>query len=151
MTDHDAGRDGSTDARGDREPLDITAIEAMIAASGDYVFPSDDLRPRVLEAARERFCLRRTWWHLAGAMVAATLCVCCGVSLSNRLQARAESAAMPRGQELDRRIVDRGAESGESRDWALAEIVGDWRDELAGRVGDGEANSRPTATNRRTE
>jgi hypothetical protein len=48
------------------EPLDD--VEAMVRAAGQYVRASDDLRPRVLEAARlqygeqrARFCIR----HLA--------------------------------------------------------------------------------------
>lgn len=34
-------------------------LESLIAAAGGYVHPSDDLRPRVLEAARERSRRRR--------------------------------------------------------------------------------------------
>lgn len=50
-------------------------IEALIRAAGDYVQPSDDLRPRVLEEARITRAERRAqgWiWH---GVLAVVLCV----------------------------------------------------------------------------
>ena len=49
-------------------PESISAAEALVRAAGDYVRPSENMRPRVLEGARtlrnERRALRGAW-HLA--------------------------------------------------------------------------------------
>ena len=47
----------------------VSDIEALIRAAGDYVQPSDDLRPRVMEAARFWRMERRTQWRLGQAAV----------------------------------------------------------------------------------
>jgi hypothetical protein len=53
-----------TESYGWETPLDD--IEAMVRSAGEYVRASDDLRPRVLEAARlqhgERRAKRRIWF-----------------------------------------------------------------------------------------
>lgn len=125
------------------DPSSLEALEQTIVAAGAYVWPSEDLRPRVIELARQRALQRRTLCQLGAMMVAASLCVVTGVSLSSHLQARADSASMPRGERLEQLVIARGAQSSEGQDWALAGIVGDWRSELAARLSDG--GRRPAA------
>lgn len=50
------------------EPLD--ELEALLRSAKDYVHPSDDLRPRVLEAARSQRQQRRLLSYLQHAAVA---------------------------------------------------------------------------------
>lgn len=114
-------------------------VEALVAAAGNYVWPSDDLRPRVLEAARERAGQRQTLYRLAAMTVAAALCVMTGVSVSQHLHANAESAAMPRGERLEQLVDAHAASSGESPAGALADIVQQWRSEWASRLSKGAA------------
>jgi len=123
-------------------------LEALIAMAGRYVVPTDDLRPRVLEAAHERYLQRKTVGKLACAMIAATLCVMTGVSLSNRLQANADSTSMPRGERLERMVTEREAESRQGPHWALAEIITDWKGKLATRLPGADSDHRPALTSR---
>ncbi len=116
--------------------------EALIASAGHYVWPSDELRPRVLEVARECAGQRHTLYRLAGMMVAATLCLMTGVSVSHHLRANAEPAAMPRGEQLEQRIDAQVAASGQTPDWVLADIVAQWRSELAARLPEDTATPR---------
>jgi hypothetical protein len=55
-----------------REPFDpLSDLEAMVRAAGGYVQPSEDLRPRVLEAARAQQGEKRArrWIRRAAACV----------------------------------------------------------------------------------
>ena len=63
------------------EPLEPGAgfedVEALVRAAGNYVRPSEDLRPRVLETARmeasERKALRRIWQAALALVLLASL------------------------------------------------------------------------------
>ena len=62
------------------EPLESGAefedVEALVRAAGNYVRPSEELRPRVLESARmeasERKALRRIWQAALALMLFAS-------------------------------------------------------------------------------
>jgi len=142
-SEHRCGEDGWPGCD-DRPHTDdrFAETEALIRSAGRYVWPSDDLRPRVLEAARERVGQRHTRYRLAVMMVAAALGVMTGVSVSNHLQASADSAAMPRGERLDELVEAHAAASGQTHDWALADIVDQWRKELAERLPEGAVPTR---------
>lgn len=55
------------------EPLDphdpIAEVETLIRAAGNYVQPSDDLRPRVMEAVRAERVERTVRWRICQAAV----------------------------------------------------------------------------------
>lgn len=55
-----------------RERESFAPIEALIRSAGNYVRPSDDLRPRTLEAARRKRGLRR-WNKQIAALAAAVV------------------------------------------------------------------------------
>ena len=67
--------------------------EALVRAAGDYVRPSDDLRPRVLETARaeshERWAQRRIWQ----VALAVALLGLCSTSFHGRLTKSAARSA----------------------------------------------------------
>jgi hypothetical protein len=94
------------------EPLDRCEgwddVEALVRAAGNYVRPSDDLRPRVLETARaechERWAQQRIWQV---ALVVALLGVC-----STSVRSRMEVAASPSGNALAAGAMVRHAEAG---------------------------------------
>lgn len=118
-------------------------VEALIAEAGRYVEPTEDLRPRVIEEARERYLQRQTIGKLMLTMAAAALCVLSGVSLSSRLQAKAEQAGMPRGDRLERLVSERVRETRQGPEWALAEIVTDWKEDLSLRLPTLDSGRRP--------
>jgi len=70
-----------TDTHDNFEPLD--ELEMLLRSAGDYVRPSEDLRPRVLEAARMQRGEQRavSWVRYAAIVVAA-----CGALLSSIYQ-----------------------------------------------------------------
>jgi hypothetical protein len=59
------------------EQLDAAGVQALLVAAGDYVGPSDDLRPRVLEAVRRQRTNGQRNWRLVvasgSALAAVTL------------------------------------------------------------------------------
>jgi hypothetical protein len=108
------------------EPLDRREqwddVESLVRAAGNYVRPSDDLRPRVLETARaeshERWAQRQIWQV---ALVVALLGVC-----STSVRSRMEVAAPPSGIAFERGAIARRAESGEDG-WKMVESFTDLR------------------------
>ena len=94
------------------EPLDCCEqsddVESLVRAAGNYLRPSDDLRPRVLESARaesnERWAQRQIWQV---ALVVALLGVC-----STSVRSRLEVAAPPSGIALGTGAMVRRAEAG---------------------------------------
>ena len=48
---------------------DPVSVESMIRAAGSFVEPSEDLRPRALEAARENYRNRRARRKLGGVVI----------------------------------------------------------------------------------
>lgn len=118
----------------DDQRMDLAKLEQMIASAGHYVRPTDDLRPRVLEVARERYGVRRTYRHLAGAMGVAMLCVLAGVAISDRFQTRVEAAGVPRGERLERLLDDHPTQAREGRGAAWADLLTEWRGQVAARL-----------------
>ena len=52
------------------DPYDsVQEIEALIRAAGDYVQPSEELRPRVMEAVRSQRVERTVQWRICQAAV----------------------------------------------------------------------------------
>jgi hypothetical protein len=72
-----------TESYGLESPLDD--IEAIVRAAGDYVRASDDLRPRVLEAARMQHGEQRTRRRLRYVAVCVLLVAFCHMSDWNGL------------------------------------------------------------------
>jgi hypothetical protein len=108
------------------EPIDRCEgwddVESLVLAAGNYVRPSDDLRPRVLETARaeshERWAQRRIWQV---ALVIALLGV-----FSTSVRGRLEVAAPPSGIALGAGAMARPAEFGNDG-WNMVESFTDLR------------------------
>lgn len=142
--------DGRDDPRrsqrplGDDDAFDRTELERMIASAGHYVRPTNDLRPRVLELARERYGDRQTFRRLAGALVVAALCVTTGVVISDRFQMRVEAAGVPRGERLERLLDAHPTQAREGQVAAWADVLTDWRGRVAARLSGVPADPAPT-------
>lgn len=109
---------------------DLAATEAMIRSAAGHVEPSQDLRPRVLEAAREK----KTRHHLRQKIViAAAACFLVALAIEtgiyhSRLNTRTERQASAARAQL--------AETGEHRGnvafgWGIVEFFIDLRAEQA--------------------
>lgn len=68
------------------EPLDD--VEALIRLAGDYVQPSDDLRPRVLEAARAVRRDQQAQRHILQLAAVLLVMAGCLAGLGNRMASR---------------------------------------------------------------
>src|SRR5688572_12325229 len=62
-------------------------VEALVGRAKDYVRPSDDLRPRVLEAARRERSDRRIQSYLRAAAVVVLVLGVLAAAFRNRLEA----------------------------------------------------------------
>jgi hypothetical protein len=85
-----------TEPRNFCEPDD--EIEALIRSAGDYVRPSEDLRPRVLETARQERrerAVQRRFWQLAAVVL-----LCGLLTSSGGPRADTESGPQPAALEV---------------------------------------------------
>lgn len=110
------------------------AIERLIQSAGNYVTASADLRPRVIEVARERASDRRMCWRIFSVMAAAVMCVVIGTAVSQRFDQMSDFSSVMdepilHGPDDTTRYLDR-------RDWALADAIVRWRHELASKFSD---------------
>lgn len=107
-----------------------SGIESMILAAGSYVGPSDDLRPRTMEAAREQSSAKATRQTLKFAILAAGVLI----MLSTALYRQASKLPVPVGlsaHEVERRAAQR-AGSGIPMHWAMVEIFSELRENWDG-------------------
>ncbi|MEM8864437.1 MAG: hypothetical protein AAGF31_02690 [Planctomycetota bacterium] len=78
-------------------PGDLAKIESLVRAAGDYVQPSDDLRPRLLESARgERQLRRRRWVATRVCAAAAAIGLLVGPQIVSHRSAMAEASQRER-------------------------------------------------------
>jgi hypothetical protein len=73
----------------------LSEIEAMVRSAANYVQPSKDLRPRVLDAARLTSGERRVRRHIHQAALIAALFTWCITASVNRFDMREELCELP--------------------------------------------------------
>lgn len=116
-----------------RESFD--SLETIVRAAGDYIQPSDDLRPSTLEAAREA-CSKRRWNFRVGTLaVAVVLLATCG--LPSRILPPQEGevkkvSQVIRGYDLHRQASLRMVHAGFDSSWAMVEAFAELRKKQAG-------------------
>ncbi|MEO0529606.1 MAG: hypothetical protein AAF266_03410 [Planctomycetota bacterium] len=130
------------------ESRDTSGIEAMLAAAGDYVGPSDDLRPRVLEAVtkqQKRRLRRRRMSVAAGGTLIVTLFVGLqAATLGDRLDGKSTSQRVARLVEAD---AEEPYRSGvEEICWRLVDAVMTVRSEQAGAFGGDNRPAKPAVS-----
>lgn len=107
-------------------------VAALVRDAGDYVDCSPQLRPRVVEAVRRVSVRRRGVQQFAGVAI---LALALAAALALVVAPHLTSLAPPQGvtaEQLDRRAGERAAAAGVGFDWALSEVVADWRSQMAG-------------------
>ena len=109
-------------------------IEAMIRAARHYVQPSDELRPRVMEAAREQ-CRDRRAEQKLGAFAIAVLVLVIVSSPLFRYVTLIQSETTQRSEnEIQSRAEVLAEEPTIGSQFALAEAVSEWRQVQATRL-----------------
>ena len=115
-------------ARGELPAEDLRQLEAVIRRAGRWVQPSEDLRPKVLEAARERTVRTRARRRLFAT--AAAILVAVGASLSGHWLV-ANSGRQPWGYlaavEVQRSAVQRSLAIRVDPIWTLIDIFREQR------------------------
>ena len=113
---------------GERETLD--SIESLVRAACGYVQPTEDLRPRTLEAAREA-CRQRRWnFRIGGLALTVILLAMCGFphwGLSSRAEQVASASGAIRHYDLHQQASLRMVRAGFDPSWALYEAFAELR------------------------
>lgn len=122
-------------------------LEAAIRAAGDYVHPSDDLRPRTIESAQERHSISRGQSRLALVTIAVVLALTIRTlglvheslfAPPNPAKSIAASSTEDRSWQGDREQVIHGEFTST---WGLFEAFLDLRRAQARRFGTSRENS----------
>jgi hypothetical protein len=111
----------------DREALD--EVESLVRAACGYVQPTDDLRPRTLEAAREACRQRRSNRRLGGLALSVVLLAVCGFPHWGAAPDKqvADASAVIRHFDIDAEASLRASGAGFGPAWAFFEAFSDLR------------------------
>ena len=110
-------------------------IEAAIRAAGDYIRPSEDLRPRTLEAAREDCGLRRAEQKLAALAIVALMLVTVASPVVHYIDALRRQTSAPSASELQLQGLRYASDPRIGPNWGLAEAFTQLRRVQADRLG----------------
>ena len=116
-------------------------IEGQIRSAADYVVPSDNLRPRTLEAAREWSEDRKAIRRLRRFAVLLLLCSMMSVPLVEQLTAWHKRSQSPSSLELEQRALQLATDSHIGQHWGLFEAFSQLRRVQAARLGQPASNS----------
>jgi hypothetical protein len=119
----------------------LPAIEEAIRAAANYVVPSDNLRPRTLEAAREVSEDRRSERRLRRLIIVLLLCTGLSIPLSERLTAWYEGRRSPSATEMELHALDLSTSGDVGPHWGLFEAFSQLRSMQAARLGRTSTNS----------
>ena len=112
----------------------LAEIESAIRAAGNYVCPSDDLRPSTLEAAREYCQDRRVRRKFGRMLIAAVLLITFGAPIFERLDNKVKPPAAPSAMEMQRRALEHAAQASVGPNWGMLEAFTEWRRVQADRL-----------------
>jgi hypothetical protein len=110
------------------------SLESIVRAAGGYVQPTDDLRPRTMEAARES-CSRRRWNFRLGAVAIVVIALAISDLPSRIMASQAGQLDNPsqviRGYDLHEQASLRMAHTGFDSSWAVYEAFAELRKKQA--------------------
>lgn len=115
-------------------PDAFEAIEEAIRAAGTYVAPSDDLRPKTLEAAQQRCEDRRGGMRIGGFAAVLLVCIVASAPLAERLTAWHERTAAPSSSELQEQALEIATDRNVGPHWGLLEAFSELRRSQAARL-----------------
>jgi len=117
--------------RHEQQP-DFEQLESMLLAASGYLHPTDDLRPKALEAARDACRQRRTNRRLGGLAILVLLVAVTG--FPHVLFSAYPNLLAVQSSELHRIAARSVAEEGVEANWALYEAFRDLRRERSARL-----------------
>lgn len=110
-------------------------IESMIRAARNYVRPSDELRPRTLEAARERCGDRRAEQRLGSFAIAVLLLITLGTPVMRYAETWRTLEWAPTASDVEQRAAELGTQREIGPNWAITEAFSQLRRVQADRLG----------------
>ena len=123
-------------------PDDYRAIEQAIRQAGNYVRPSDDLRPRVVEAAKDQRGQQRVRRTASGMMLAFGLLILVATPSMKLIADRVERSQAPTSDEMQQQAMHYSSQSGVGPNWGLTEAFTRLREMQADRFGRLQATTR---------
>lgn len=133
MSNHRSG--GFSPFESNPSPEAISNLESLIRSAGNYVVPSDDLRPSIIEAAKimERDRIRdKKVLRIAAIMFAVSMV---GFMMTDRLIAWHARVASRMVIDAERREIERSRQYRGFMAWNMFETVREIRNEQAVRLG----------------
>ena len=110
-------------------------IEAMVRGARHYLRPSEDLRPRTLEAARQYCDDRRSEQKLGGLLIAAVLLLFVSSPALRFVDVLRNRSIAPTAADIQARAVEYSAQPEIGTHWGLAEAYSQMRRIQANRLG----------------
>ena len=110
-------------------------IESLIRAARWVVQPSEDLRPRTLEAARDYCDDRRAEQRLGGFVLAVLLLLAFTSPAIQYVSVMRVRASVPSTTEIHHRAMDYASQREVGPHWGMAEVYSQMRRVQAGRLG----------------
>lgn len=109
------------------ENNELEKLERAIYAARNYVVPSDDLRPRTLETARNLTSEVRQVRRIRFAAVAGLLVWCAAAMLTNSANAFRDGLVAPFSDEMQSIAAEFSMKHHESFEWGLVEAFTHYR------------------------
>ncbi len=99
----------------------MVPIEELIRAAGNFVVPSENLRPRTLEAAREAAADRMGFYRLARLFLVLLFCSALSIPALDQLTAWHDKSVSPSVAEIQDQANRISTEKGVGPHWGLYE------------------------------
>lgn len=115
-------------------PDPLVQLEESIRAAQSYVVASDNLRPRVLEAASQRATLTRGWWRMLQISVGLLVCGVISVPVGRHLERWRTHVAAPSAQQMAERAEKFAQQPQVGQSWALYEAFNELRESTAAKM-----------------
>lgn len=129
--------DNSIDDRASDELVSAdgcSQIEALVRGAGQYVTPSEQLRPRVLEAAREQLHDRLAHRRMMQCAVVILLCGALSTTLADQFDTWRHQLHSITASEIEQQALEISSGSIEGTHWGLFEAFNQLRQSRAIRL-----------------
>jgi hypothetical protein len=124
------GQDGM-----DALPEDLQALEAAIRDAGQLVIPTERLRPKTLDAARDYCDQRRHANRVAGLGLSLAVVVILASPMLESLSQWCGGITAPTSQEVELRALETARLQNYELSWGLVDVVSGVRDTQSQRLG----------------
>jgi hypothetical protein len=114
----------------------------MVRAARNYVHPSDDLRPKILEAAREHCSDRRSEQKLLSFAMAVIVLIVISTPLIKYVEMLQAANVNRAAHQMQFRAAELATRPDIGSHWALAEAFSQWRHLQASRLGHADQNMK---------